>query len=139
MAVARIKAGLQSSLTLGDLDSARDWGYAKDYVYAMWQMLQQSEPDDFVLASGVSRTIRELLTTSFRHVDLDWKSFVRCDDKFLRPADPTSLKGDSRKAREKLGWVPSANFEQMIGEMVDSDLAVAMESLSVKRLSQEVT
>lgn len=128
LAAARIKAGQQNSITLGDLDSARDWGYAKDYVRAMWLMLQQSQPDDFVLASGVPRTIRDLLTTAFRHVGLNWELFVRCDDRFRRPADPSSLQGNSQKAQEKLGWSPSITFEQMIEEMVDSDMKIVKQT-----------
>lgn len=121
LGAARIKAGLQESLSLGDLDSARDWGYAKDFVCAMWLMLQQPTADDYVLATGVSHTIQDLLETAFTHVDLDWRSHVRIDNRFKRPTDPHELLGNPQKAIQTLGWRPSVSFEQMIRLMVDAD------------------
>ncbi|HQZ64842.1 MAG TPA: GDP-mannose 4,6-dehydratase [Planctomycetaceae bacterium] len=122
LAAARIMAGLQKSVSLGDLDSARDWGYAKDYVYAMWLMLQQEEPDDYVLATGESRTIRDLLQVAFDHVGLKWQDYVKIDQRFKRPADAHELLGNPAKAIAKLGWQPTVTFEQLIGLMVDEDL-----------------
>jgi len=122
LAAARIKAGLQKSVSLGDLDSARDWGYAKDYAYAMWLMLQQEKPDDYVLATGESRTIRDLLQVAFDHVGLKWQDHVRIDQRFKRPADAHELLGNPAKAISKLGWKPTVTFEQLICMMVDEDL-----------------
>ncbi|RLT22618.1 MAG: GDP-mannose 4,6-dehydratase [Planctomycetota bacterium] len=122
LAAARIKMGLQKSVSLGDLDSARDWGYAKDYVQAMWLMLQQESPDDYVIATGESRTIRDLLETAFRHVGLNWQDHVKIDNRFKRPADAHELLGNPEKAVKQLGWKPSITFEQLIHLMVDEDL-----------------
>lgn len=122
LAAARIKAGLQKDVSLGDLDSARDWGYAKDYVNAMWLMLQQSRADDYVLATGESRTIRDLLETAFHHVGLNWQDYVKVDDRFKRPADAADLLGNPAKARTQLGWTRSMTFEQLIQHMVDEDV-----------------
>ena len=122
LAAARIKAGLQKSVSLGDLDSARDWGYAKDYVHAMWLMLQQERADDFVLATGASHTIRDLLQVAFDHVGLKWQDYVKIDSRFKRPADAHELLGNPAKARLQLGWKPTVTFEQLIGMMVDEDL-----------------
>ena len=122
LAAARIKAGLQKSVSLGDLDSARDWGYAKDYVHAMWLMLQQERADDYVLATGESHTIRDLLQVAFGHVGLKWQDYVKIDSRFKRPADAHELLGNPAKARLQLGWKPTVTFEQLIGMMVDEDL-----------------
>ena len=122
LAAARIKAGLQKSVSLGDLDSARDWGYAKDYVNAMWLMLQQERADDYVLATGESHTIRDLLQVAFDHVGLKWQDYVKIDSRFKRPADAHELLGNPAKARLQLGWKPTVTFEQLIGMMVDEDL-----------------
>jgi GDPmannose 4,6-dehydratase len=122
--VARIKLGLQESISLGNLDAARDWGYAGDYVEAMWLMLQQDEPDDYVIATGVSHTIRELLDVAFAHVGLhDWTRFIQQDTRFLRPAEVDTLIGDASKASERLGWKPRIGFDELIQMMVDADLA----------------
>lgn len=121
LAAARIKAGLQKSVTLGDLDSARDWGYAGDFVRAMWMMLQHSVADDFVLATGQSKTIRDLLQVAFSHVGLNWQDHVKVDDRFKRPADPQALLGNPSKAKSQLGWEPEVTFEQLIHLMVDHD------------------
>lgn len=130
LAAARIKAGLQKTVSLGDLDAARDWGYAKDYVHAMWLMLQHEEPGDFVLATGQSHTIRDLLEAAFSAVDLNWQDHVQVDDRFRRPADPCQLLGDPTKAEQQLGWQRSVDFRQLIGKMVDHDLAAATGSTS---------
>ena len=122
--LARIKLGLQDSITLGNLDSARDWGYAGDYVEAMWLMLQQDEADDYVVASGATHTIRECLDVAFRAAGYDdWSSFVLKDARFERPAEVDLLMGDATKAREKLGWQPLVTFEQLVTLMYESDLA----------------
>jgi GDPmannose 4,6-dehydratase len=121
-AAAGIKLGLQSELALGNLDAERDWGYAKDYVEAMWLMLQQDEPDDFVIATGAAHSVRELVRIAFEHAGLDPEEHVRLDPRFLRPAEVEHLVGDASKAREKLGWVPRTPFEEMVRLMVDADL-----------------
>jgi len=120
--VAKIKLGLANELRLGNLDARRDWGFAGDYVQAMWLMLQQSTPEDFVIATGEAKSVRELVETAFSAVDLDWQKFVKIDKAFLRPAEVDLLVGDPSKAREKLGWQPKVSFEQMIGMMVEADL-----------------
>ena len=122
--VARIKLGLADSITLGNLDAARDWGFAGDFVEAMWLMLQQPEARDYVIATGEQHTIRELLDTAFRHVGiLDWEPMVKSDPRFKRPAELYSLCGDSTRARELLNWTPRTSFASMIQSMVDADLA----------------
>jgi GDPmannose 4,6-dehydratase len=119
---AAIKLGLQEELGLGNLDAERDWGYAKDYVEAMWLMLQQDEPEDYVIATGEAHSVRELVRIAFDHVGLDPEQHVRLDPRFLRPAEVEHLIGDASKAREKLGWEPRTSFEEMIRLMVDADL-----------------
>ena len=120
--VARIKCGLDQELRLGDLAPRRDWGYAGDFVRAMWMMLQQDEPDDYVIATGTSRTIGEFCEVAFAHAGLDWRQYVVLDERFLRPAEVYTLLGDATKAREKLGWEPEVGFEEMVRQMVDCDL-----------------
>ena len=120
--VARIKCGLDQELRLGDLAPRRDWGYAGDFVRAMWMMLQQDEPDDYVIATGTSRTIGEFCEAAFAHAGLDWRQYVVLDERFLRPAEVYTLLGDATKAREKLGWEPEVGFEEMVRQMVDCDL-----------------
>jgi GDPmannose 4,6-dehydratase len=122
-AVARIKLGLANTLSLGNLDACRDWGFAGDYVRAMWLMLQQERPDDYVVASGVSHSVRELVETAFERVGLDWREHVRTDPKLLRPAEVDHLIGDPTKARTVLGWEPTVDFKGLIAMMVDADLA----------------
>ena len=121
-AVARIVAGKQKKLYLGNLDSKRDWGYAKDYVRAMWLMLQQDEPDDYVVATGETHEIREFLDLAFGYVNLDWQNYVEFDPRYLRPAEVDLLIGDPTKAKQKLGWEPSVTFEELVGLMVEADL-----------------
>lgn len=120
--VARIKLGCSSTLALGNLDARRDWGFAADYVRAMWSMVQQDEPSDYVVATGVSHSVRELVETAFSHVGLDWHDHVQTDAALLRPAEVEHLIGDSSKARQELGWEPSVDFTTLIRMMVDADL-----------------
>jgi GDPmannose 4,6-dehydratase len=121
--VARIKLGLADSLALGNLDAQRDWGFAGDYVNAMWLMLQQSTADDFVIATGVSHSVRELVDIAFARVGLDWQKYVKTDPKFLRPAEVDHLIGNPEKARRILGWQQKVEFRQLVEMMVDADLA----------------
>jgi GDPmannose 4,6-dehydratase len=120
--VARIKLGLANHLGLGNLDACRDWGFAGDYVRAMWLMLQQDAADDYVIATGVSHSVRQLVEAAFGHAGLDWQKYVRVDPAFLRPAEVDHLIGDSSKARRVLGWEPKVSFEKLIAMMVDADL-----------------
>jgi GDPmannose 4,6-dehydratase len=122
---ARIKLGLAEELRLGNLDAQRDWGHARDYVRAMYLMLQEDEADDFVVATGETHTVREFCQRAFAEVDLDYEDYVRIDEHFLRPAEVDLLVGDATKARERLGWEPEYTFEEMIAEMVKADLATA--------------
>ncbi len=122
--VARIKHGLEHELRLGNLDARRDWGWAPDYVRAMWLMLQQDAPDDFVIATGDTHSVREFVDVAFRHVGLDWQEYVVQDERFMRPAEVDLLVGDPTKAREKLGWVPEVGFEELVSRMVDADMAI---------------
>jgi GDPmannose 4,6-dehydratase len=121
-AVARIKYGQQKELRLGNLEARRDWGFAGDYVEAMWLMLQQKEPDDFVIGTGDTRSVRELCDVAFKHAGLDYRDYVKQDPKFFRPAEVDLLVGDASKAQEKLGWKPKVGFEQLVKMMVDADL-----------------
>jgi GDPmannose 4,6-dehydratase len=120
--VARIKLGLSSSLSLGNLDAQRDWGFAGDYVQAMWLMLQQEKPDDYVISTGISHSVRNLVEVAFGHAGLDWRQYVSLDPKMIRPAEVEHLIGDSTKARTQLGWQPSVDFASLIKMMVDADL-----------------
>lgn len=120
--VARIKLGLAHELRLGNLEARRDWGFAGDYVEAMWLMLQQNEPDDYVIATGETHTVQRLVEVAFSHAGLDWQKYVKQDPKFLRPAEVDLLIGDPSKAQKKLGWKPKVSFEQMIQMMVDADV-----------------
>jgi GDPmannose 4,6-dehydratase len=124
-AATRIKLGLQERLFLGNLDARRDWGFAGDYVEAMWLMLQAEEPDDYVVSTGENHSVRELLDEVFRLLDLDWTRYVAIDPRYLRPAEVDQLLGDASKAREKLGWKPKVGFRQLVKMMVDSDLRLA--------------
>jgi GDPmannose 4,6-dehydratase len=120
--VARIKLGLATSLGLGNLDACRDWGFAGDYVRAMWLMLQQDTADDYVIATGVSHSVQQLVQSAFAHAGLDWQKYVRTDPAFLRPAEVDHLIGDAAKARNLLGWEPEVNFEKLVAMMVDADI-----------------
>jgi GDPmannose 4,6-dehydratase len=121
--VARIKLGLTDALSLGNLDAHRDWGFAGDYVRAMWLMLQQDRADDYVIATGESHSVRELVEVAFGHVGLDWQKHVRLDPRFLRPAEVDLLVGDPSKARKTLGWRPEVDFVGLVKMMVDADVA----------------
>jgi GDPmannose 4,6-dehydratase len=140
-ALARIKAGLQEKLFLGNLDASRDWGYAPDYVEAMWMMLQADEPEDFVIASGETHTVREFLEAAFAHVGLDWEPHVEIDPRYFRPSEVDLLLGDPGKARERLGWEPKVRFEELVRIMVDADVAELEDQLAgkVSRYSHEGT
>jgi GDPmannose 4,6-dehydratase len=120
--VARIKLGLAETLSIGNLDAHRDWGFAGDYVRAMWMMLQQDRPDDYVIATGVSHSVRELIEIAFTRAGLDWQKHVRVDPALLRPAEVDHLLGDASKARAQLGWVPEVHFKQLVEMMVDEDV-----------------
>jgi GDPmannose 4,6-dehydratase len=135
-AVARIKLGAQSAVSLGNLDAHRDWGFAGDYVNAMYLMLQQEHADDYVIATGVSHSVRDLVEVAFGHVGLDWRKHVTLDPKLIRPAEVEHLIGDSTKARTKLGWKPSVDFAGLVKMMVDADLErVAAAPRALDRLS----
>jgi GDPmannose 4,6-dehydratase len=121
--VARIKLGLAKELRMGNLDARRDWGFAGDYVRAMWLMLQQDTPDDYVVATGETHSVRELIEVAFGHADLDWKKYVTLDQRFLRPAEVDLLIGTPEKAKAKLGWSPTVDFPGLVKMMVDADLA----------------
>jgi GDPmannose 4,6-dehydratase len=133
-AAARIKEGLQEKLVLGNLDARRDWGYAKDYVEAMWLMLQQKEPDDYVVATGETHSVEELVVESFNRLGLDWKKYVETDPIFCRPSEVDLLLGDATKARTKLGWSPRTTFKELVGLMVDADWEAAKDER--RRLSR---
>jgi len=124
-AVGRIKLGLQDKLFLGNLDAERDWGFAGDYVEAMWLMLQADEPEDFVIATGESHSVREFLEAAFRHVELDWREHVEIDPRYFRPTEVDTLLGDAGKARDKLGWTPKVSSDELVRRMVESDLELA--------------
>jgi GDPmannose 4,6-dehydratase len=132
-AVARIKAGLDRKLYLGNLDAKRDWGYAKEYVEAMWLMLQQDEPDDYVVATGETHSVREFLEEAFSHVQLDWQEHVEIDPKYYRPAEVDLLVGDAGKAKRKLGWEPKTTFKELTRLMVDADV----EALEAERTGRQ--
>ncbi len=132
-AAAAIKLGLQTELALGNLDAERDWGYAKDYVEAMWLMLQQDEPDDFVIATNETHSVRELVDIAFEQVGLDPSDYVRIDPKYMRPAEVEHLIGNPAKAKEKLGWEPRTSFEELVALMVESDLELLASGVPQKQ------
>jgi GDPmannose 4,6-dehydratase len=120
--VARIKLGLAQEIRLGNLDARRDWGYAGDYVDAMWRMLQRPEPQDYVVGTGTTHSVRDLVETAFSHVGLDWQRHVVTDPRYVRPAEVDLLQADPSKARRELGWSPTVSFRELVGMMVDADL-----------------
>jgi GDPmannose 4,6-dehydratase len=120
--VARIKLGRASELRLGNLSAQRDWGYAGDYVDAMWRMLQQPEPGDFVIGTGQPHSVEDLVSLAFEHVDLDWQQYVKTDERFVRPAEVDVLQANPSKAKRVLGWTPQVSFEDLVKMMVDADL-----------------
>jgi GDPmannose 4,6-dehydratase len=131
-AVAHIKAGLQDKLYMGNLDAKRDWGYAKEYVEAMWLMLQQDKPDDYVIATGETHSVREFLEEAFKYAGLDYKKYVEFDKRYLRPAEVDTLIGDASKAKKKLGWQPKTTFKELVKIMIDADIADLNNQLSGK-------
>jgi GDPmannose 4,6-dehydratase len=135
-AVARIKLGLQKELKLGNLDARRDWGFAGDYVQAMWLMLQQDAPDDYVVSVGEMHTVRELVQLAFAHAGLDWKKHVVTDPALLRPAEVNELCGDATKARTKLGWRPTVRLPDLVAMMVDADLARVRQEIELDKMRQ---
>lgn len=128
--VALIKEGLADTLPLGNLDARRDWGFAGDYVRMMWLMLQQDDPDDYVIATGNTWSVEQFVDAAFSHVDLDWREFVTQDPRFMRPAEVDLLVGDPTKAREKLGWEPEVSFEELVHMMVDADLELVRSGIT---------
>jgi GDPmannose 4,6-dehydratase len=138
-AVARIKHGLQDKLYLGNLEAKRDWGYAPDYVEAMWMMLQADVPDDYVIATGETHSVREFLELAFSHAGLDWEAHVEIDPRYFRPSEVDVLLGDASKARDRLGWTPKVGFEELVTLMVDADMRTLEEQLAgkVTRYSHE--
>ncbi|OGY29499.1 MAG: GDP-mannose 4,6-dehydratase [Candidatus Woykebacteria bacterium RIFCSPHIGHO2_12_FULL_45_10] len=131
-AVAHIKAGLQDKLYMGNLDAKRDWGYAKEYVEAMWLMLQQKKPEDYVIATGETHSVREFLEEAFKYAGMDYKKHVKFDKRYLRPAEVDVLTGDATKAKKKLGWKPKTTFKELVKIMVDADMAELKDQLSGK-------
>ncbi|TDI93028.1 MAG: GDP-mannose 4,6-dehydratase [Caldithrix sp.] len=139
-AVAHIKHGLQNKLYLGNLDAKRDWGYAKEYVEAMWLMLQQDEPDDYVIATGKSHTVRDFLELAFDRVELDWKKFVEIDPKYFRPVEVEFLLGDPTKAKRELGWQANTDLKKLVMLMVDADMEIVGEKIyGSKKRRQEIS
>ncbi len=135
LAVARIKHGLQKKLYLGNLDARRDWGYAKEYVEAMWLILQQDKPDDYVIATGETHSVRDFLDEAFSYVGLDWHEFVDIDPRYFRPAEVDILQGDAGKARKQLGWDPKVRFRELVRLMVDADLDLVKRTINPRTLS----
>lgn len=130
---AKIKLGLADKLPMGNLDSKRDWGFAGDYVKAMWLMLQQDDPDDFVIATGETHSVQELVEVAFSYLDMDYKDYVVIDERFIRPAEVDLLIGDCSKAKKKLGWEPEVSFEGLVKMMVDSDMAQLEKEIQNKK------
>jgi GDPmannose 4,6-dehydratase len=131
-AATRISLGLQDRLYLGNLDAVRDWGFAGDYVDAMWRMLQQEEPGDYVVATGESHTVREMVELAFALLDLDWQEHVSVDPRYFRPTEVHRLQGDARRAREQLGWEPRVSFRELVEMMVQHDLELARQEQTLR-------
>ena len=136
-AVARIKAGLQDKIYLGNLDSKRDWGYAPEYVEAMWRMLQQDRPQDFVIATGEQHSVREFCERAFEHVDMDWQAHVEIDPRYFRPSEVDHLCGDASRAKTVLRWEPKVRFEELVRIMVDADIQLLDDELSGRLVRQD--
>lgn len=134
-AATRIKLGLRDSLTLGNLDAERDWGYAPEYVEAMWRMMQQDHPDDYVIATGEMHSVRELCEHAFGMLDLDYQDYLQVDERFMRPSEVPALRGDYSKAEQQLDWRPQTSFEELVALMVEQDLKLAREE---KRIGREI-
>ncbi len=133
-AATRIKLGLQDKLFMGNLDAQRDWGYARDYVEAMWMMMNAEEPEDYVIATGETHSVREFLEKTFSYLDLDWQEYVEIDPRYFRPAEVDLLLGDASKARRKLGWEPKVSFNQLVKLMTDHDLELAKQEAAAREL-----
>jgi GDPmannose 4,6-dehydratase len=138
-AATRIKLGLQEKLFMGNLDARRDWGYARDYVEAMWLMMTMDQADDYVIATGETHSVREFLEKAFGYLDLDWQKYVEIDPRYYRPAEVDLLIGDASKARKSLGWEPKVSFDQLVTLMVDYDLALARQEAAARDLEQPLT
>ena len=138
-AATRIKLGLQEKLYMGNLDARRDWGYARDYVEAMWLMMNVDEADDYVVATGETHSVREFIEKAFGYLDLDWERYVEIDPRYFRPAEVDLLLGDATKAREKLGWEPKVSFENLVTLMVDHDLTLAKREVETRELNHAKT
>ena len=138
-ALGRIKMGLQDKLYLGNLDAKRDWGHAADFVEAMWLMLQQPEPDDYVVATGEAYSVREFLTEAFGLLDLDWQQYVQIDPRYFRPTEVDFLLGDPFKARQKLGWQPKVSFKELVRRMVEHDLELARQEKTLQQAGHKVS
>ncbi len=137
-AVGRIAVGLQDTLSLGNMDAKRDWGFAGDYVDAMWRMLQQDTPDDYVVATGEAYSVREFVETAFAHAGLDWEKHVKIDPRYFRPTEVDFLQGDASKARERLGWTPKVGFTELVRMMVDHDTELARQENTLRTAGHEV-
>jgi GDPmannose 4,6-dehydratase len=135
-AVARLKAGVQKKLYLGNLEAKRDWGYAPEYVEAMWMMLQQDQPDDYVIATGETHSIREFLELAFQHAGLDWEKYVEIDPRYYRPAEVDLLIGDATKAKKQLGWKPKTRFAELVRIMTDADINMLAHEMSGKNIRE---
>src|SRR3977135_2135239 len=138
-AATRIKLGLQEKLYLGNLDAQRDWGYARDYVEAMWLIMNAAEPDDYVIATGETHSVREFLEQTFGYLDLDWEKYVEIDPRYFRPAEVDWLLGDASKARQKLGWKPKVTFAELVKLMTDHDLELAKQEAEARELKHNST
>ena len=136
-AATRIKLGLQKKLYMGNLEARRDWGYARDYVEAMWMILNAEEPDDYVVATGETHSVKDFIEQAFGYLDLDWQEYVEIDPRYFRPAEVDLLLGDAGKARRKLGWEPKVGFEQLVKLMVDYDLRLAEKEMDARGREQE--
>ena len=135
-AATRIKVGLQDKLFLGNLDAKRDWGYAKDYVEAMWLMMQAERGNDYVIATGETHSVREFVQEAFSYLDMDWEEYVQIDPWYYRPSEVDFLQGDASKARKELGWEPKVDFRELVRLMVDHDLALAKEEKQIRDLAK---
>jgi len=138
-AAGRIKLGLQDKLYLGNLDAKRDWGFAGDFVVAMWLMLQQPQPDDYLIATGESRSVREFVQAAFARLQLDWQKYVEVDARYFRPTEVDALRGDAHKARTVLGWQPRVGFDELVAMMVDHDVELARQERTLRDAGHHVT
>ena len=138
-AATRIRLGLQTKLYLGNLDAQRDWGHANDYVQAMWLMLQQDQPDDYVIATGHTHTVRSFVNQVFKRLDLDWQDYVEIDPRYQRPTEVDALQGDATKARKTLGWQPKIGLDELIERMINTDLELARQEKTLRDAGHTIT